>query len=60
MKTLPYSPLPITHKARAYVSADKTNVAAMIEELVEPIDAFRKRLAITPAVLFLISAVTAV
>ena len=32
----------------------------LIEELVEPIDAFRKRLAITPAVLFLISAVTAV
>lgn len=35
MKTLPYTPLPITHKARAYVSADKTNVASMIEEWVE-------------------------
>ena len=36
------------------------NKFVLIEELVEPIDAFRKRLAITPAVLFLISAVTAV
>lgn len=35
MKTLPYSPLPITHGARAYTPAKETDIAAMIAEWVD-------------------------
>ena len=35
MKTLPFTPLPITHKARAYTPAEDTDIAQMIAEWIE-------------------------
>lgn len=35
MNTLPYSPLPLTHPARAYTPADSTDVAATLAEFQE-------------------------
>lgn len=35
MNALPYSPLPLTHPARAYVPADHTDVAATLAEFQE-------------------------
>lgn len=35
MSTLPYSPLPIHHPARAWTSSEKTDIKKMIEEWIE-------------------------
>jgi hypothetical protein len=35
MKPLPYTPLPLTHGARAYTSAEHTDISSMIAQWIE-------------------------